>query len=159
MTGKRRGSGQTEVRFERHHSGVRWGRMSPWAMQPRGHSAIGAPSAELSLGGLLASRAHLRFTRRPGCTATAAGKQEQAAQQDNQQTCHGHEGWTGCSEGSLVFCLYNGVHLTIRRVKDGWNQVARTGVPQIDGKCWVWKGDVTGDGLDAPLPFDLHIPR
>jgi hypothetical protein len=52
-----------------------------------------------------------------------------------------------------------GGSLTIRRVKDGWNQVVRTGVPQIDGKCWVWKGDVTGDGLDAPLPFDLHISR
>src|SRR5947208_3237806 len=26
--------------------------------------------------------------------------------------CHGHEGRTRCSEGSLVFCLDNGVHFT-----------------------------------------------
>jgi hypothetical protein len=49
--------------------------------------------------------------------------------------------------------------LTVRRVKDGWNQVARTGVPQINGSCWVWKGQVSGDGLAAPAPFELHVPR
>jgi hypothetical protein len=52
-----------------------------------------------------------------------------------------------------------GDSLTIRRVKDGWNQVARTGTPRIDARCWVWKGTVTGDGLGAPSPFEIHIPR
>jgi hypothetical protein len=52
-----------------------------------------------------------------------------------------------------------GDSLTIRRVKDGWNQVAVTGSPRIESRCWVWKGNVTGDGLDTPLPFEIHIPR
>src|ERR1700722_7271201 len=40
---------------------------------------IGAPSTELSLGGLLASRARLRFTRPKACTARSVGEQEQSA--------------------------------------------------------------------------------
>ena len=38
---------------------------------------IGAPSTELSLGGLLASRAHLRFTRRADNTEIGSDKQEE----------------------------------------------------------------------------------
>jgi len=104
--------GKTQVRFGRHNSGVRWAGKSPWAAKPRVCGAIGAPSAELSLGGLLASRAHLCFSRREGCISTAVTKQEQAAQQGIQRKCHAQEGLTECSEGSLVFCLDNGVHYT-----------------------------------------------
>jgi hypothetical protein len=43
---------------------------------PAAH-AIGVPSAELSLGWMLASRANLRFTRRDGDTASASRKQDQ----------------------------------------------------------------------------------
>ena len=52
-----------------------------------------------------------------------------------------------------------GGSLIIRRVKDNCNQVAKPGAPRIDGKCWVWTGDVSGDGLDHCLPFELHVPR
>jgi hypothetical protein len=40
-------------------------------------NAVGVPSAELSLGWMLASRANLRFTRREGDTADESGKQGQ----------------------------------------------------------------------------------
>src|ERR1700677_4929781 len=40
-------------------------------------NAIGVPSTELSLGGMLASRARLRFTRREGDIASASRKQDQ----------------------------------------------------------------------------------
>jgi hypothetical protein len=62
---------------------------------------------------LLASRARLRFARRQRCTATPPGKQEQAARRCNQWRCHGHDGRTRCSDGSLVFCLDKGVHFTL----------------------------------------------
>jgi hypothetical protein len=52
-----------------------------------------------------------------------------------------------------------GGSLTIRRVKDGCDQVARAGTPRVNGKCWDWAGDVTGDGLDRAYPFELHVPR
>jgi len=41
-------------------------RKDPWSARQQGSNAIGVPSAELSLGWLLASRASLRFTRRCG---------------------------------------------------------------------------------------------
>jgi hypothetical protein len=41
-------------------------------------NAIGVPSAELSLGWMLASRANLRFTRRGGDTDKRSRKQEQS---------------------------------------------------------------------------------
>src|ERR1017187_6859337 len=52
-------------------------------------NAIGVPSAELSLGWMLASRANLRFTRREGDTAGASGKQDQprVAGQEGRQKC------------------------------------------------------------------------
>jgi hypothetical protein len=40
-------------------------------------NAIGVPSAELSLGWMLASRANLRFTRRGGDTASVSRMQDQ----------------------------------------------------------------------------------
>jgi hypothetical protein len=49
-------------------------------------NAIGVPSAELSLGWMLASRANLRFTRREVDTASASAMQEQARVADQ-------EGW------------------------------------------------------------------
>jgi len=49
------------------------GRASPW-------DAIGAPSAGLSLVGLLASRARLRFTRRGERTEAAAGNKTTSKQ-------------------------------------------------------------------------------
>jgi hypothetical protein len=52
-----------------------------------------------------------------------------------------------------------GGSLTINRVKDNCNQVAHTGAPQINGRCWVWHGDVSGDCLDRCYPFELHVPR
>ena len=53
-------------------------------------NAIGVPSAELSLGWMLASRANLRFTRRAGDTASVWWKQE-------QPSVAGQEGWQKCS--------------------------------------------------------------
>jgi hypothetical protein len=41
-------------------------------------NAIGVPSTELSLGGMLASRARLRFTRREGDIASESRKQDQS---------------------------------------------------------------------------------
>src|SRR5262249_20710351 len=73
---------------------------------------FGAPSAGLSLGGLLASRAHLRFTRRGACTATTIGEQGQAVQHARLRMCYGYDGRTGQSEGSHGFGLDNGVHLS-----------------------------------------------
>jgi hypothetical protein len=67
----------------------------PWALPPRGRCTNGAPSAGLSLGGLPASRARLRFTRRRGCTASPAGEQGQRPQAGEQPKCRGHEGRTG----------------------------------------------------------------
>jgi hypothetical protein len=52
--------------------------------------AIGVPSAELSLGWMLASRANLRFTRRAGDTAKVSSRQEQSQ-------VAGQEGWQKCS--------------------------------------------------------------
>ena len=53
-------------------------------------NAIGVPSAELSLGWMLASRANLRFTRRDGDTASVSRKQEQS-------NVASQEGWQKCS--------------------------------------------------------------
>jgi hypothetical protein len=53
-------------------------------------NAIGVPSAELSLGWMLASRANLRFTRRDGDTASVWWEQE-------QPNVAGPEGWQKCS--------------------------------------------------------------
>jgi hypothetical protein len=53
-------------------------------------NAIGVPSAELSLGWMLASRANLRFTRQKGDTGNASSEQEQAK-------VAGQEGWQKCS--------------------------------------------------------------
>jgi hypothetical protein len=56
----------------------------------QGPAAIGVPSAELSLGWMLASRANLRFSRRHGNTGSALGKQD-------QPRVAGQEGWQKCS--------------------------------------------------------------
>jgi hypothetical protein len=53
-------------------------------------NAIGVPSAELSLGWMLASRANLRFTRRSGDTASVSAIQD-------QPKVAGQEGWQKCS--------------------------------------------------------------
>jgi hypothetical protein len=53
-------------------------------------NAIGVPSAELSLGWMLASRANLRFTRRDGDIASVRWKQEKL-------NLAGQEGWQECS--------------------------------------------------------------
>jgi hypothetical protein len=52
------------VRFRGMASGVRWWQKGSLGILAQGASAIGAPSAGLSLGGLHACRARLRFTRR-----------------------------------------------------------------------------------------------
>ena len=53
-------------------------------------NAIGVPSAELSLGWMLASRANLRFTRQAVDSGTASVKQD-------QPRVAGQEGWQKCS--------------------------------------------------------------
>ena len=53
-------------------------------------NAIGVPSAELSLGWMLASRANLRFARREVDTASASAMQD-------QPKVAGQEGWQKCS--------------------------------------------------------------
>jgi hypothetical protein len=55
-----------------------------------GPNAIGVPSAALSLGWMLASRANLRFTRLDGDTPTVSRKQE-------QPNVAGPEDWQKCS--------------------------------------------------------------
>jgi CHC2 zinc finger len=50
---------------------------------------LGVPSAGLSLGWLLASRASLRFTRRPGDIANVSGKQDQSTGVLVRKTCTG----------------------------------------------------------------------
>jgi hypothetical protein len=52
------------MRFRGMASGVRWWQRGSLGMVPQGASAIGAPSTRLSLGGLHACRARLRFTWR-----------------------------------------------------------------------------------------------
>jgi hypothetical protein len=63
---------------------------APDRMTDPGPNAIGVPSAELSLGGMLASRARLRFTRRDGDTGMAPTKQDQSK-------VAGPEDWQKCS--------------------------------------------------------------
>ena len=95
-------------RFSRHGSGVRKGTSSPsGGVAARGDLGwpFGAPSAGLSLGRLLASRACLCFTRRQRCTATGFGEQEQPAHDSKGR---GHDDRTRCSEGSLVFLSKQG---------------------------------------------------
>jgi hypothetical protein len=75
-------------------------------------NAIGVPSAGLSLGWMLASRASRRFTRRDGDTVRVSRKQE-------QPSVAGQEGWQKCSLGRAFFCPKNGVHLTHRWRSDG----------------------------------------
>jgi hypothetical protein len=55
----------------------------------QGQHAIGVPSAELSLGWMLASRANLRFIRQEGNTEVLPWKQEESkvAGQDDWQKC------------------------------------------------------------------------
>jgi hypothetical protein len=48
--------------------------------------------------------------------------------------------------------------LTLTRVGDNCTQVARTDAPRREGHALEWRGDVAGDGLDRPLPFELRIP-
>src|ERR1700694_1684042 len=86
------------------------GEKAPERMADPGPHAIGVPSAGLSLGWMLASRANLRFTRRVGDTAVGSRKQERpevAGQEDLHES----------SEGSLVFCPKHGVHFSSPFVK------------------------------------------
>src|ERR1700724_1104786 len=66
-------------------------------------NAIGVPSAELSLGWMLASRANLRFTRRAVDTGIASAKQD-------QPRVAGQEGWQKCS---LVVRFTNNVVVSL----------------------------------------------
>ena len=91
-TGRDRDQARDAVRFRRHGSGIRWWerrRRLDRQADPAPH-AIGVPSAELSLGWMLASRANLRFTRREGDTASVSRKQD-------QPRVAGQEGWQKCS--------------------------------------------------------------
>jgi hypothetical protein len=49
--------------------------------------------------------------------------------------------------------------LTIQRDRAEYDQVAHAGPPHREGGYWVWRGAVTGDGLDRPYAFELRIPR
>jgi hypothetical protein len=91
--------------FSRHGlrcpmGGKRGPRPTSWKREPP--SAIGAPSAELSLDGLRPRRARLRFTRR---------RDDSDNDRRGQEQCQGR--WRGqekCSEEIGVFGLDNGVH-------------------------------------------------
>jgi hypothetical protein len=48
--------------------------------------------------------------------------------------------------------------LTLTRVGDNCTQVARTDAPCHERGQVVWRGEVAGDGLDRPLPFELRVP-
>lgn len=47
--------------------------------------------------------------------------------------------------------------LTLTRVGDNCTQVAHA-EGRREGRSLVWRGDVAGDGLDRPLPFELRMP-
>ena len=78
------------MRFKRYGSGIRWEGKDLWPVDSQRSNAIGVPSAGLSLGWLLASRANLRFTRRVGDSRRLQNDQERS---DDA----GQEGWQGCS--------------------------------------------------------------
>jgi len=82
---------------------------------PGARGPFGTPSAGLSLVGLRPRRARLRFTRPDGCTRKH-GLHTRASRQGKQRRCRGHEDPTGCSEGSPVFGLDNGVHYSCWQV-------------------------------------------
>jgi hypothetical protein len=64
--------------FQGMNSGVRKGEGAPRAKSPEERGwPFGTPSARLTLGRLLASRACLCFTRRQGCTVKGASEQDQ----------------------------------------------------------------------------------
>jgi hypothetical protein len=69
--------GDADVRLGGMDSGIRWAARAPFGWKPSGVDAIGVPSTGLSLGRLLASRAHLRFTRPEGDNSISCGKQGQ----------------------------------------------------------------------------------
>jgi len=50
--------------------------------------------------------------------------------------------------------------LFVRRLTGG-NQIARTGPPIQDDGQFIWQGDVRGQGLNGPAPFELDagLPR
>ena len=73
---KGEGTARDGVRFGRHGSGVR-GVKRPLGVVAQGQGALGAPSAGLSLGRLLASRARLRLARRGGNNPRQVVEQEQ----------------------------------------------------------------------------------
>jgi len=66
------------------------GKKRPLACESQRSNAIGVPSAGLSLGWVLASRASLRFTRRAGDSGRWPDDQEQS-------DVAGQEGWQRCS--------------------------------------------------------------
>jgi hypothetical protein len=41
---------------------------------------------------------------------------------------------------------------------DNCTQVAHADAPCLERGAVVWRGDVAGDGLDRPLPFELCMP-
>jgi len=85
---------------------------SPLRLEPSGVDAIGVPSTGLSLGGLLASRARFRFTRRREIAeARVAGKGNVCYGSGVQY--RGHDDRMGCSYGMAFFCPTIGVHLTL----------------------------------------------
>src|SRR5262249_29146095 len=113
---------------------------------------FGAPSAGLSLGGLLASRAHLRFTRRGACTATTIGEQGQAVQHARLRMCYGYDGRTGQSEGSHGFGLDNGVHLKVRVLPGELREGSRI---RLAGPRWN-RAPPQGDEGSNPSPSALN---
>src|SRR6266850_4709618 len=78
---------------------------SPLVGAARGVTPIGVPSAGLSLGWMLASRANLRFARRESDNVRAPRRQDQSR-------VAGQEAWQECSEGMPIFCPKNGVHFS-----------------------------------------------
>ena len=80
----------------------------PWVCGP-GEERIGAPSVGLSLGGLHACRAHLRFTRQ--AQAIAAGNCFARAETCDMRIGSGRP--EGSSEGFPFFGLDKGVHLSV----------------------------------------------
>jgi len=71
--------GGAEVRFGGMAQVSDGQKKSPWSIaRLRGSTPIGVHSTGLSLGGLLASRARLRFARQQGDTATGSSMQEQS---------------------------------------------------------------------------------
>src|SRR5215472_8729560 len=113
--------GERAPRLARPASGPRW--------------PFGTPSAGLFLGRVASPQSPppLHPARTMYCNP---GQQTRASRpavrSAKQRRCHGHEDQTGCSEGSLDFCLDNRVHFKVAADTDGVSVQFAAGEQLVD---------------------------